>query len=264
MKKPALILIAFLTFTSFIRCARAGVDVTPFRLQETRATDFGDDKVGRSQPSMELTLSLNGPEAESAVRYGDLKLEEAVDELGNSLIPEKEGFHDPAKFKEYANAFFRKSRFGGDKPAAPQVEIDLALSKRAATKIARLRGSLSVANAGTIQSVELANLGAGPKAMPIPEAANLKITASVTGENSRSVSLEISGDDNALESIIVIDAAGKDVSNGMSSWSMNGGPEHKSLGLNKPLDASMKLVAKVALNRKITKVPFDLKDIPLP
>ena len=38
----------------------------------------------------------------------------------------------------------------------------------------------------------------------------------------------------------------------------------KTLTLRQPLDDSMKLVAKIALNRKITKVPFDLKDIKLP
>jgi len=64
--------------------------------------------------------------------------------------------------------------------------------------------------------------------------------------------------------LIAFDTSGQEVSNGNSSWSFNGGPAHKSMSLKRPLDNSMKLVAKVALNRKISKVAFDLKDIPLP
>jgi hypothetical protein len=62
----------------------------------------------------------------------------------------------------------------------------------------------------------------------------------------------------------VVDASGRKVSDGMSSWTINGGPVQKSLSLRRPLDDSMKLVAKLTLNRKVTKVPFDLKDIKLP
>jgi len=103
-----------------------------------------------------LTLSLSGAEAESAARYGNLKLEEAVDDKGTSLIPAKDTFHEAAKFKDYSNAFFRKS------------------------------------------------------------------------------------------------------------WSLNGGPAQKTLTLRQAVDSSMKLVAKIAVDRKITKVSFDLKNIDLP
>ena len=84
------------------------------------------------------------------------------------------------------------------------------------------------------------------------------------GKDVRSIGLDITGDENALESIEVFDAAGEKVSSGMSSWSFNNGPAHKSLDLQKPLDDSMKLVAKIAVDRKIVTVPFDLKDIALP
>jgi hypothetical protein len=84
------------------------------------------------------------------------------------------------------------------------------------------------------------------------------------GENVNSVNLEIKGDEDALASIEIVDAGGKRVSNGTSKWSMSGGPIHESIDLAKRLDASMKLVVKVISDRKITKVPFDLKDILLP
>jgi hypothetical protein len=262
-----LTLIAVLLATGFNGIVRAAVEVVPFRIEESRSVDFADDKVSRGTPSLKVTFSLVGPEAESSVRYGGLKLDEAVDDQGASLIPTNDVFNEAAKFKEYANAFFRKSNFGGDSQrAAPQAELTLAVSRRAATKIVRLRGSLSLAEQGTIQTIELPALkGAGKKALAIPEDAGVGVTVNVkVGEDVRSIEVEITGDESAVESLEVVDASGKKVSNGVSSWSMNGGPAHQSIGLDKPLDGSMKLVAKVAVNRKITKVPFDLKNIPLP
>ncbi len=246
--------------------ARAGVVATVFRIEDNRSMDFANDHVSRMPMETKIVLSLHGPEADSSTRYGNLKLEEAVDDLGTSLIPAKDSFNDPAKFKDYANSFFRSSKFGNQSaPADPQAEISLGRPKRAATKIARLRGSLTLSDQGTIQTVELPHLtGAGTKTLPIPADAHVSVTATVKDGDARSIGIEISGDEAALESVEIMDASGHKLSNGMSSWSVNGGPAHKSLGLDKPLDDSMKLVAKVALNRKLTTVPFDLKDIPLP
>jgi hypothetical protein len=249
------------------RLAQAGVEVTPFRVEETRTVEFANDKVSRTPPRMSLLLSLHGVEAESSIRYGNLKLEEAVDDQGTSLIPPKDVFNDATKFKEYANAFFLKSKFVGDaKPADPQVDLSLALPKRSAAKIARLRGSLTLSDQGTMQTVELGNLkGAGKKALAFPPEVHVGVTADVPpGEVVRSIAIEITGDEGILDSLEVVDASGHKVASGTSSWSFNGGPVRKSLQLSKPLDDSMKLVAKFASNRKLTTVRFDLKDIALP
>ena len=263
----SILLAALVLIAGVDRLAHAAVEVTPFRVEETRTIEFANDKVSRTPPRMSILLSLHGPEAESSVRYGDLKLEEAVDEHGTSLIPAKDLFNDAAKFKEYANSFFRKSSFGGNaKPADPQVELALALPKRTAAKIARLHGSLTLSEQGTLQTVELGNLkGAGKKPLAFPSEVHLGVTADVPpGEVVRSIALEITGDEGILDSLEVVDASGRKVTSGTSSWSLNGGPVHKSLELNKPLDDSMKLVAKFTLNRKLTTVRFDLKDIALP
>ena len=245
----------------------AAVELVPFRLEETRILPLGDDKVSRGFPSLKLTLSLKGPEAEAAVRYGDLKLEVAVDDQGGNLIPEKDAFNDSSRFKDYANAFFRSNPgFGNQSPAAPQIDISLAVPRRSAAKIAHLKGTVSLAQKGNIRSVELTGLKSpGPKTLAIPAEANLQIVATVgSGENARSINVQISGDEGALESIEVLDGAGQKISSGMSSWSLNGGPVHKSLDLGKPVDDSMKLVAKVATDRKIVTIPFDLSNVPLP
>jgi hypothetical protein len=243
---------------------QAAVQIVPARIEEVRTLILVDDKVSRTPPSLKLTLSLSGPEAESAVRYGNLKLEEAVDDKGTSLIPTNDTFHDAAKFKDYSNAFFRKSSFGGK--SDPQVELHLALAPRQATTLTRLRGTLDLAEQGTLQTIELAALkGGGKKVLPVPPNAGVGITATLASSDAvRSIAVEITGDESVIESLEVVDASGRKITDGMSSWSINGGPVKKTLSLRQPLDDSMKLVAKLALNRKVTKVPFDLKDIKLP
>jgi hypothetical protein len=265
MKTSALVALVFVAGLGPL--ANAAVEVKPFRLEETRTVEFGDDKVSRTPPRMNVILSLHGPEAESSIRYGNVKLEEAVDDQGFSLLNCKDPFNDPAKFKDYSNAFFRKSKATWQgSPADPQVELSLAVPKRAATKIARLRGTVTLSDQGTIQSAEITNLTQiGKRALAFPPGVNLSVSADVaSGDAVRSIGIEISGDEALLESIEVVDASGHKVGSGMSSWSFNGGPAHKQIQLSKPLDDSMKLVAKFALNRKLTPVSFDLKDIPLP
>lgn len=259
--------ILFCASCAFRGIAQAAVEVTPQRIEETRNLIFNDDKISRTAAGLKLVVALNGPEVESATQSGGLKIEEAVDNTGASLIPHADMFHDPSKFKDFENAFFRNSKFGGSTESVkPQVELELASPARAAVRIARLRGSLELSDGGKTNTAELAGLNVpGKKAVPVPNGSPVTVTVVVPDdENARSLSLETTGDENALASIEIVDAGGKKVSNGMSKWSMSGGPVHESLDLAKPLDASMKLVVKVISDRKITKVPFDLKDIPLP
>jgi hypothetical protein len=259
--------ILFCAACGFRGLAHAAVEVTPQRIEETRALIFDDDKVSRTPAVLKLVIALSGPEVESATQSGRVKIEEAVDNTGAGLIPRSDFFHDPSKFTDFANAIFRNSKFGGKTESAkPQVELEFALPARAAVKIARLRGSLELSDGGRTNTVELGGLkGAGKKAVPLPNGSPVTVTVTVPdGEDVHSLSLETAGDESALASIDIVDAGGKSISTGISKWSMNGGPVHQSLGLKKSLDASMKLVVKFISDRKLTKVPFDLKDIQLP
>jgi hypothetical protein len=228
---------------------------------------FNDDKVSRTPASLKLTLALDGPEAESATEYGHVKLEEATDSTGTSLIPRHDNFHDPSKFKQYENAFFRNSKFHQNSQSAkPQVEIELAVPSRAATSIVRLRGSLDVSDGGKTNTVELAGLKrAGKREVSMPNGCPVGITMVVpSDDNVRSISLQCTGDESSLASVEIVDGTGKRISNGLSSWSVNGGPAQKSLSLSKTLDDSMKLVVKIVSDRKFTKVTFNVKDVLLP
>jgi hypothetical protein len=261
--KTLLRLWLFLTLAAV--AARAAVEVVPYFVEEHRSATLHDDQVSRGTPRLEVTVGLVGPEAESADKYGEVKIDEATDDTGANLLTGTDTW-DSGKLQEYANAFFRQHNFGGRPTPAPEVAISLPPPKRSATKIARLRGSLSLAEGGTTNRVELSGLkGAGKKTLPVPEKAHATVVASVAaGDNVRSVEVEITGDENAVESLEVFDAAGQKVSTGTSTWAFNGGPPHRVVGLSRPVDDSLKLVAKIITDRKITKVPFDLKDIPLP
>jgi len=258
----------FCVSCAFQGIARAAVEVTPQRIEETRNLVFEDDKISRTPADLELVIALSGPEADSATQSGRVKIEEAVDNTGTNLIRGSDPFfHDPSKFTNFKNAFFRYSKFGEKiENVKPQVELDLAVPSRAAVKIARLRGSLELSDGGKTNTVELGGLKSpGKKTVPLPNGSPATVTVVVPDdENVHSLSLEITGDESALASVEIVDAGGKKISTGISRWSINGGPAQQSLGLMKPLDASMKLVVKVISDRKITKVPFDLKDIALP
>jgi len=259
--------ILFCASFGFQGIGRAAVEVTPQRIEETRALVFKEDNVSRTPSVLKLVLALDGPDADSATQYGRVKIEEAVDNTGASLIRSADAFHDPSKFRDYENAFFRNSRFHekSDK-SKPQVELDLASPARAVIKIARLRGSLELSLGGKTNTVKLGSLNSpGKKTVPTPDGSPVSIAFTVPdGAKVRSLNLEITGDENALASVEMIDASGKRVSTGISKWSLNGGPARQSLDLTRPLDGAMELVARIVTDRKYIKVPFDLRDIPLP
>ncbi|MGA3067833.1 MAG: hypothetical protein ABSF29_13400 [Tepidisphaeraceae bacterium] len=249
--------------------AAADVQLVPVRVEESRSVTLASDNMSGMPDSLIVGFMLKGPEADSAVRYGRLKLEEAVDDLGNSLIPPKDPFNDPAKFSEFPNAQFRKMALGGNQPVpAPEIQIRLAPSKRAATKIAVLRGSVCLADAGTVKSVEASSLMDMPqRTVDIPAEAGFGITLAIIPDNQNQIhqiGVEFSGDWSGMDSIEVENATGGAVSYGLSSWSVNGGPLHYSLNVGPPLDDTMKLVVKYAVGRTMTTVPFEFKDIALP
>ena len=77
-------------FVAMAGLAQAAVELTPFRIEESRSAALVKEKVIHPSDRLTVVLSLKGPEAESSVRYGDLKLDEAVDDKGTSLIPAKD------------------------------------------------------------------------------------------------------------------------------------------------------------------------------
>jgi len=265
MRKIALLAVAFVVVAAGV--VSADVDMLPYYISEQRNIVFAKNlQVGSN--SIRAVFTLRGPETTAATHYGELQLDEAVDDAGTNLIPPKNNINENTKLQEFSNAWSRKEakeKKGGLPVADPQITIMLAPAARAATKIARIRGTLSIADQGTLKTLELTGLKPGEKTkMDTPENAGVTITASIQKDNSLNVlDVEMIGNDGAVDSLEVQDAQGNKISND-NVWFTGHGAVRRIFHLDKPIDETMKLVVKISVDRTITKVPFDLTDIDLP
>ncbi|MCL2646644.1 MAG: hypothetical protein FWD61_06510 [Phycisphaerales bacterium] len=268
MRKVVLVVVSFFVIAAGF--AAAAVDVLPNQISENRNIAFARNSDYRS---LSVTLELRGPETLTAVRYGDIQLDEAVDDKGTDLLPpeRKEGSVNnwATTFQWFVNDYDRKEAQKQNRPIPdPQVCVRLVGTPRAATKIARLRGSLTITDPGTLQTAELTDLKPGDKKkMDFPENVGIALTVNVKdGSDVKDITIAIAGPEDLIDTLEVQDSEGKAVSynEGGSYQNKPNSPILRRLRLNKPLDASMKLVAKVSVDRTLTKIPFDLKDIDLP
>ncbi len=262
------IVIAVLAVVGLAEAASAEVEATLLRVEESRSTTFVKDDFGRPKDSLTVQLALKGPEAQTAFRYGDVKFDEAVDDQGTSLIPAADSMSPASEFTELQNNFFRPTDAQRKEHPDGWAYLSLAPAKRSARAIKHLRGGLSVATRGTVKRVEATGLlTAGKQTMDIPAAAGIQIALTVihpAGKETPSIDVAISGDPNALESFEVVNANGQTINEGIWTVSYNRRAKRQQFDLKVPLEDSMKVVAKVAVDRKITRVRFDLGDIPLP
>jgi hypothetical protein len=252
--------------------AFAAVEATAINVQEFRAIGVPgtDAKASKNSVSLwgplKVTLSLVGPEAEAATRYGRIKLEEVIDDQGNNLIPKNDTFHDYDRLREYDNAVYRR-RGPGDKrsPTPPQAEIPLDVAPRSATRIVRFRGSLTLFQQGAVQTIEVPSFTTANPKLPIPPEAGVQIAVRIPDKpGAKFVNLDVTGDETAIESIEAFDASGKKITSYITTLAVNENPDRKVLNFAQPPDTSIKLVVKIASSRTKTVVPFDLKNIPLP
>jgi len=267
MHKIVLVVISFLVIV--VGFAGAAIEVFPDRIHEGRNISFAKDN---KYSGLSVTLALHGPETADAVRYGDIQLDEAVDDTETDLIPpesKKTVNNWASTFRGIENEDERKEARKQSRPVpAPQVRVHLVGTPRTATKIARLRGSVTITDPGTLHTAELIGLKPGDKRkMDLPENAGITLTVNIKdGTDIKEVEIEIAGPEDLVHSFEVQDAEGKIISHRDSGMYVNtpNSPIFSRFKLSKPLDETMKFVAKISVDRKITKVPFDLKDIELP
>lgn len=274
------------------RLVLAAVVVTPVQVTETRQKDLLPDQGVRMGPSTGLTVTirLDGPEVKNATQYGKVKITTATDDAGTNLQAQGNN-----SFMGLGSDQFQPFRqtgtmmdFGKPAPAAPasnhDVELSVGLPARSAKKIAVLRGELQVlAGTGQAKAVLVKNpqTMAG-KALTDPVLKQAGVTVKVLDKkaaaangmpadmpmmgnmgNGPSVSVEISGNPNAIESMDVVDAGGQSVANGSFDMTTDN-VMTKTIQLSKPLSPAMTLKLGVSVGQKAITVPFELKDIDLP
>lgn len=269
--------------------AWAAVTVTPVQVMEMRQKDLVPQAGMQMGPTNALTVKvkLDGPELKNATQYGKVKITEASDDMGTSLLPRE----NMAFMGQAANGFqpFRshsESSMGFDKPAAPalnhEVELNLGVPSRGAKKIKAVRGELQVlVGSGQPTAVQVRNLpamsgkdvtdpalkqaGVVVKILDKKAANSMSPDMPMMGNmgNGPSVSVQISGNPSAIESMDVVDATGRSLSSGSFDMTM-GDIATKTIQLSRPLSAAMVLKLNVSVGQKPITVPFDLQDIELP
>jgi len=248
--------------------AETVIQVRPHSVYESRYNN-GIQSGTAYTDLLSLRLILDGMNAMAATQthYGYITIDGAIDDTGTTLALHRYTTDAAPTFREFGNASTRKANKQEGRPVPdPLIYIQLTPPQRNATKIARLRGSVSVADPGTLKTFELANLKPGEKKkMDIPKDTEVSITTNIPdAKDIKTLQAIITGRDDAIESLEIQNAQGKNISRGGRSRPPSDGSAHYVLILEKPLDETMKLVAKIRVDRNIIKIPFDLKDIELP
>jgi hypothetical protein len=264
-----------LTIAALSSDVRAEIAVTPVKLRETRTQNLTPP--GQKPPQffmgsdMTITLKLSGPEMKDATEYRPPQVTAATDDTGASLIE---------KNLSGGNMFqtIQRMEFGFDekgKKTEPSTDVDvdvqLKLPARTAKKLALVKGTIALRAGGEKKTVTVKNpklLFGKPIEDPALAAANLKVkvldpkTARGFG-GANTLGLEVTGDLTPLKSIDVLDAAGKKVNFGHSSFGANNVSTYQ-VDLQQPLDEKMTLNLNLVIGQKVIDVPFELKDVALP
>jgi len=246
----------------------AGVKVTPVSIEERRSKQLVKTRTFGMPPELTLALHVTGPAAAKAKRAGHVRITKALDDKGNSLLPKKRSFGSRMRdgYKT-VNEYMRHGVKDGFK-----LDLSLAQSQRAATKISSLTGSFKLLTGekvadGTIPDVK--SLEGKDAAHPVLAAAGLKVkivkaSGGFMGGGPRAISYVPGGNTDALVDVELVDSAGKEIQSSSGSVRMGSGPRtyHVEAMGKLPPKAGLKL--KVLTGAKSTTVPLELKDIPLP
>ncbi len=243
----------------------AGVTVTPVAIEEVRRASLSPlAPKWPVIPELKLTLYVTGDTAVKVSRFGRLKIDEAVDDAGQSLIkPEamaakrpKEGLEtiDEWKRRGVANGFALELRF---QPAS-----------RKAGKIARLNGSFVMMTGGKPTEVTVKNAAAltGKEAEDAAlAAAGVKVKIDAGTQAGRQIAYVLEGNEDVVVKAELVDDSGKPIRAIEGASQMGDGPAIHTLGAQAgkmPDTAGLKLT--LLDGAKILPVPLALKDIPLP
>jgi len=269
MKKAAVIVVFSFVLSLILPLGIYAYEVKTkiVRVSETRAKSTVKKKNNLGDfMNMQLTLQLKGSEVEKVTKYGKIKIDKAVDNLGNSLVNSKRFFGGNRLKQLNRNRF----SFGNQKSPKDEAEIFLNLKagKRMATTIAVLEGSLSLGIATTeeitLKADELEKL-VGKK---IQNATLKKLGAEIlvkvfkkTGGNI--LTLDVSGKPGTVNEVKFRKVGGESINVGQSSFGF-GKKRTIQIFSSKPLPKNAKLVIPVETSLKEIVVKFRFTNIPLP
>ena len=259
-------LIVAMAATNSVRADSGKPDfiVTPVVISELRR-DVPDSSTRQSAPErgrLNLSLEITGPGARDATRWRGLQIEEAVDDLGNSLLPPRLSLWAQTMPGDQWKSLDAQSH---QVQRRTIVEAILLPPARRAKRIARLRGELELQAGGERKAIRIPKLkssAGAPVADPVLEAAGLKLTIeSLNTLSGPAIRLDLLGSNCALRDADVTEAPGSSM---LSYPSQLGSVEPWWIAVSRPLSDKMTLDVEILVSQRIVTVPIGLRDIPLP
>ncbi len=238
--------------------APAGVRVVVAHVTEKRSRDLLA-KVRRDPfRKLRIGLRLAGETVEKARSYGRIRVHQAVDDKGNDLV------YEDSSYIGYVPAGLRRKE-------GLSTGLTLWPAARAAGKIARVSGSLELVLGGKVEKLwvkDVRSLAGKQVSHEALAAAGVKLNIRkpgvyLTGEVSKNVSCEITGDLWGVQMCLLVDEKGQEV----SGWSSQEHGERREvttwiLSGGEPANPGLKLT--LLVGARTVKVPIELRDIPLP
>lgn len=215
---------------------------------------------------VKLSLRVSGIEVKDARKYGKVKVDKAVDDIGTDLT-KASGDRPSSMMMESMQDVPEPMQggFGGEKPKEGiAFDVDLpALPPRKASRIDLVKGSLSVVVGGEKKVVKVASLKANlGKPVESPDLKAVGVTFTLGKTDSNGLQATLVGDPSKLAAVKIVDG-GNSLSNG-SMTSNNGNTHEVTYFLESPLTDTTELQIEVWPGQKTLQVPFELKDIKLP
>lgn len=250
----------------------AGVKVVPVAVSETRHKWLAAGRKKSDYAELKITVHVVGDAAAKAVRFGRVKITQAADDKGNSLlVPAKERRQPHDYERDFVTITERQRE--QHKNGFQAEFIRLKPAARAAAKIARVSGTLKLLTGGKATKVIIPNARSliGIEVdHPALKAAGVKIkivrpesSATIYIDPSKTVAFRIDGKVDAFLGAAMVNSAGRAISCTAMAEAVAGGIKYQlATEMKLPDKAGLKL--EVLSGAKVVTVPFALKDIPLP
>ncbi len=265
-----------------------GVDVRVLSISENRFKDMkpksSDDSGmqvfsswGMDQNMLTISLELRGPSVAAATHFGKVALKSAGFDGDAPMTLAKDfkvGFTDPRT--EFVQIDRESMNFGRPDASADQITVDLQfdLPPRKATRIETLAGVIELrtgeareltidgvlAKAG--KTIEDGALKAAGIAVAVADPKQKQAGFFMSGEPGKSVTLNVTGNADALLDVELIDDKGEPLY--ASKMTSTGDATIIVLEDDADLPPTTRLRLKVAVNQKSVPVAFELKGIELP
>ena len=235
-----------------------------------------EEEIIRS-PHLTVTVRAEGNEIKDARGWGNIVVNEAVDDTGHDLrIQKKPKLAKPPADEDDEDDQDANEGFTILEPLAGSIDrellmdIGLASPARTATRIARLRGEFTLLRGGEIKEVavdHLLDLAGKSIENPVLKEAGVEIVIVRSDKKDSSVlEVKVKGKPLAVSRMAIFEKDGKSASNA-SSYAALGGSVHEASGdfsLNHALTNRMVLKIQVIIGQEAVIVPFDLRDVILP